>query len=98
MIDRPRSGRSGTSKAARAARPWVRPTTVDTSDAPEREVMFATRVYPCTSHVDPVQSRAICSIAEYAELAAPRLRAIADREPPPFIVPELLERWGIARD
>lgn len=63
--------------------------------ASEEQVMLATREYPCTRDVRPLICRQVWTISDYADLIAPRLRAIAQREPPPCIMPDVLQAWNV---
>jgi hypothetical protein len=63
--------------------------------AEEKHVLLVTREYPCTRDLRPVVTHQMWRTAEYAEVIAPRLRALADREPPPFIMPDVLRAWSI---
>jgi hypothetical protein len=63
--------------------------------ADEKQVTLVTRDYPCTKNLRPVGVHQRWSIPEYTEVITPRLRALADREPPPRIMPDVLRAWTI---
>lgn len=63
--------------------------------ASDEQVVLATRDYPSTQDLQPVVALQVWSLDEYALAIAPRMRAIADREPPPCIMPNVLQAWNI---
>lgn len=65
------------------------------SSANSPEIWRVNRVYPATAVECPVLIAGSWSIVEYTQLIATRLRTIAEREPPPCIMPEVLNAWEI---
>ena len=65
------------------------------SSANTPDIWLARRVYPATAVECPILVAQSWSIDEYSELIASRLQSIADREPPPCIMPEVMGAWEI---
>ena len=62
----------------------------------QMEAVFdAERNFPDGRDVEPIELKESWTIDEYAQHIAPRLRKLADEEPPPKVMPVVLAEWGL---